>query len=127
MCQRVKTAKYNHLYAQAFGEAIDCSPNPKNDPAYQTSFKRLAVALAAWQASEDVNSFSSKRDHALVDDDDGEFPLEDFTDQENFGHDLFYGKNDSGLNTGGPEGNPKQARCNTCHNGVPEGKPNPKG
>ncbi len=57
VCQRVQTAKYENLYKQAFGEAIDCSPNPKDDPAYKTSFKRLAVALAAWQASDDVNSF----------------------------------------------------------------------
>ena len=122
-CQRVKTAKYQHLYEQAFGEAIDCSPNPKDAPAYQTSFKRLALALAAWQASGDVNSFSSKRDDALLNDDDGKFPLDGFTDQENFGRDLFYGQNDSGFNTGGPDGAPKQARCNACHNGVPEGQP----
>jgi cytochrome c peroxidase len=100
VCQRVKTAKYNNLYEQAFDEAIDCSPNPKGDPAYKTSYKRLAVALAAWQASNDVNSFSSKRDKALAADPDHQFPLTGFTDQENLGHDLFYGK----------------ARCKTCHN-----------
>ena len=127
-CQRVKTAKYKHLYEQAFGEAIDCRPNPTDNPAYKTSFKRLAVALAAWQASEDVNSFSAKRDKALDEDDDGKFPLDDFADQENFGHDLFYGRNDSGQNTGGPGGRPKQARCNACHNGVPQGQdPDPTG
>jgi len=121
VCQRVKTAKYKNLYDQAFGEAIDCSPNPKDNPAYRTSFKRLAVALAAWQMSEDVVSFSSTRDKALLNDDNGTFPLRGFTSQENFGHDLFYGRNDSGLN-GGP-GNPpaKQAFCSLCHNGVPQG------
>jgi cytochrome c peroxidase len=126
VCQTVKTAKYKALYEQAFGEAIDCSTNPKDNPAYRTSFKRLAVALAAWQESEDVVPFDSKRDEALLNDDDdtpGEFPLSGFTPQENFGHDLFYGLNASGQN-GGP-GNPpaKQARCNACHNGVPQGDP----
>lgn len=108
VCQRVKTAKYKALFEQAFGETIDCSPNPKEDPAYRASFKLFAVALAAWQASDDVNPFNSKRDKALLDDlddDDGEFPLDGFTPQENLGHDLFYGK----------------ARCNACHNGTPQG------
>jgi cytochrome c peroxidase len=112
VCQVVKEATYKHLYEQAFGEAINCRNNPEDDPPYKTSYKRLAVALAAWQASEDVNSFSSKRDQALADDADGEFPLDDFTDQENLGHDLFYGK----------------ARCSACHNGTPQGvNPNSTG
>ena len=122
VCQRVKTAKYKHLYEQAFGKAIDCSPNPKEDPAYKTSYKLLAVALAAWQASDDVNSFSSQRDDALLNDDDGKFPVDDFTDQENLGHDLFYGIT-SALNPTG-----KRAFCNACHNGVPQGDPaDPRG
>jgi cytochrome c peroxidase len=122
VCQRVKTAKYKHLYAQAFGEAIDCSPNPKAAPAYKTSYKRLAVALAAWQASADVNSFSSPRDHALADDEDGQFPLDAFTPEENWGHDLFYGIS-SARNPFG-----KRAFCNACHNGVPQGQaPDPTG
>src|SRR4051812_17048333 len=77
-------------YQQAFGEAIDCQPNPKSNPAYRTSFKRIAVALSAWQSSSDVNSFSSKRDQALAADSDHKFPLEGFTNEENQGHDLFY-------------------------------------
>lgn len=117
VCQQVKTAKYKDLYRQAYGGDIDCSPNPKNTPAYRTSFKRLAVALAAWQASSDVNSFSSKRDKALAADPDHKFPLVGFTDQENLGHDLFYGIK-STLNPG-----PKRALCNTCHIGVPQGQP----
>jgi cytochrome c peroxidase len=65
------------------------------------------VALAAWQSSSDVNSFSSRRDKALASDDDRKFPLAGLTEQENLGHDLFYGK----------------ARCSACHNGVPQGQP----
>ncbi|HEX2525354.1 MAG TPA: cytochrome c peroxidase [Geminicoccus sp.] len=122
VCQQVKTAKYKDLYRQAYGGDIDCSPNPKANPACRTSFKRLAVALAAWQASSDVNSFSSRRDKKLADDPDHAFPLVGFTDQENLGHDLFYGI-DSELNRGG-----KDARCTACHNGVPRGEPaDPKG
>ncbi|WP_051328628.1 cytochrome-c peroxidase [Geminicoccus roseus] len=117
VCQRVKTAKYKNLYRQAFGGNIDCSPNPKNNPAYRGSFKLLAVALAAWQSSSDVNSFSSKRDKALAADPDHKFPLVGFTDQENQGHDLFYGIT-SALNPSG-----KRANCNVCHNGVPQGQP----
>src|SRR3954454_337800 len=103
VCQRVKTAKYKDLYQQAYGEAIDCSPNPKANPAYRTSFKRIAVAISAWQSSIDVNSFSSKRDKALADDPDHKFPLRGLTNEENLGHDLFYGIK-SALNPLGHDG-----------------------
>lgn len=146
VCQRIKTAKYKKLYESAFGEVIDCSPDPQlpvEQRAYHNSFKLIALSLAAWQASTDLNSFSSRRKKAIECDSDGQFPLTadtlkcpdlsanelqrlTFTTQENFGHDLFYGRNDSGLNTGGTAGRPKAARCNACHNGVPEDEtPNP--
>lgn len=92
VCQRVKTAKYKDLYVQAFGESIDCSPNPKSSPAYRTSYKRIATALAAYQFSKDVNSFTSKRENVLAGNG-------TFEDQEQRGRDLFYGK----------------ARCSVCH------------
>ena len=117
VCQRGKTAKYKSLYDQAFGEPIDCSPNPKEAPDYRTRYKRLAGALAAWPSSAEEESFSSKRDEALSNDDDGHFPLVGLTDQENRGHDLFYGTK-SALNPNG-----RNARCTACHNGVPEGQP----
>jgi cytochrome c peroxidase len=141
VCQRVKTAHYKDLYNLAFGKAIDCSGDPQNPEgqSYDTAFKRIALAVAAWQASTDVNSFSSKRDKALACDQDGQFPLTasaikcpdktaaelarlTFTAQENLGHDLFYNRNDSGLNNGGNNGSRKNARCTTCHVGVPEGE-----
>jgi cytochrome c peroxidase len=117
VCQMVKTAKYKDLYQQAFGEAIDCQPNPKSNPAYRTSFKRIAVALSAWQSSSDVNSFSSKRDKALAADPDHKFPLGGFTKEENQGHDLFYGI-ESPLNPSAKSGG-----CSVCHNGVRQGQP----
>jgi cytochrome c peroxidase len=98
VCQQVKTAKYKSLYDEAYGEPINCQGAGVN-----TSFKRLAVALAAWQKSADVVPFDSKRDRALAVDGDGEFPLDGLTEQENRGHDLFYGK----------------AGCDGCHNGLP--------
>jgi len=122
VCQNAKTAKYKDLYKKAYGEEIDCSPNPKEAPKYRTSFKRLAVAIAAWQDSSEVNSFSSKRDKALAAKPGHKFPLKGFagwTDQEDLGHDLFYGTNASGKNTGGPGGSPKNAQCAACHNGLP--------
>lgn len=120
VCKRVGRSDYSHLYLQAFGEPINCKTKPKSNSAYLTSFKRLAVALSAYQASADVNSFTSPRDIALrkelaclpggdlgefeafYDSDFcnqvkpdgtpwGEFPLLELSDLENQGHDLFYG------------------------------------
>ncbi|WP_394753220.1 cytochrome-c peroxidase [Crenothrix sp.] len=115
VCQIVKDAKYGYLYQQAFGERLDCKAQPANNPPFLTSYKRIAVALAAWQSSVDVNSFSSKRDVALNNDADGKFPLDGLTAKENLGHDLFY-------STFGPlVGNAtKRAHCVVCHNGVPQ-------
>ncbi|HYI71681.1 MAG TPA: cytochrome c peroxidase [Skermanella sp.] len=117
VCQNVKTAKYKDLYQKAFGEAIDCQPNPKSNPAYRTSFKRIAVALSAWQSSSDVNSFTSRRDQALALDSNLKFPLDGFTNEENRGHDLFYGIT-TPLNPSGKSGG-----CSACHNGVRQGQP----
>ncbi len=103
-CQQVKTAKYKDLYFEAYGELINCQ-----DAGVHTSFKRLAIALAAYQKSDDVVPFDSPRDKALAADANGKFPFDDndggvrFTDEENRGHDLFYGK----------------AFCSVCHNGQP--------
>ena len=108
VCMHVARSRYAKLFERAWGEAIAC------DPAHAAlSFKRIALAISAWEHSAEVNSFSSKRDLALQDDRDetpGAFPLQGLTDQENLGHDLFYGLK-SALN---PEG--KDARCNQCHN-----------
>jgi cytochrome c peroxidase len=91
------------------------------ETAYDISFKRLMLAVCAWQASPDLNSFSSKHDIALqreldeidVDDTPGEFPLVGLTDEENLGHDLYYGI-ESDLNPTG-----KDANCSFCHSDDP--------
>ncbi|MCB1729331.1 MAG: hypothetical protein KDI21_02525 [Halieaceae bacterium] len=65
VCQRAKTAPYKALYEEAYGEKIDCGAKPKDNPAYSTAFKRIAVAIAAYEKSAEVNPFSSPRDIAL--------------------------------------------------------------
>jgi len=100
VCNHVKSSKYAELYKTVWGVGIDCSneevtvqaPDVTGEPekAFDISFKRIMLAVCAWQASPDLNSFSSKRDFALLNDSDGKFPLDDFTAQENLGHDLFY-------------------------------------
>jgi cytochrome c peroxidase len=161
VCAHVASAKYASLYKKVWGVAIDCRKaqvavsasdlNGATEMAYDISFKRLMLSVGAWQASADLNSFSSKRDIALRAelscacqnpeaseypgddicssvteasdpavctnasylDSPGDFPLVGFTDQENLGHDLFYGKT-SALN---PDG--KNANCATCHSDHP--------
>jgi|MudIll2142460700_1097286.scaffolds.fasta_scaffold21581_2 cytochrome c peroxidase len=109
VCNHVANAKYAKLYKDVWGVDIDCSNTtpvavqaPDVDaPEYpfDISFKRIMLAVCAWQHSTDLNSFSSKRDIALDNEQDKQFPLRGFTAQENLGHDLFYGK----------------AGCTACH------------
>ncbi|PCC74982.1 Cytochrome c peroxidase [Nannocystis exedens] len=103
VCAHVAKAPYSLLYRLAWGEKIDCT-----DGGFMLSFKRIAVALSAWQSSDEVNSFSSKRDKALaaeigLEGENVAFPLEGLTAQENLGHELFYGK----------------AGCAACHSNTP--------
>lgn len=108
VCQYVESAKYAELFKSVWGVPVNCSSTTEVD----NSFKRIAVSIAAYQASDEVNSFSSKRDTALQNDADG-FPLDDFTDQENRGHDLFYATFFRPL----PDG--KFGNCAICHNDNP--------
>jgi cytochrome c peroxidase len=115
VCQNVASSKYALLYEDVWGVEIDCSETPDvavqapdvlaahdADPdvplekPFDISFKRLMLAVCAYQGSSDVNSFSCKLDAAIaageIDDTTGQpiFPLAGLTDQENRGHDLFY-------------------------------------
>ncbi|MGF1879091.1 methylamine utilization protein [Photobacterium frigidiphilum] len=95
VCTQVRGTTWGRqLYQYAWGEHLYCSYSQVDE-----IFARFAVALSAWQMSSDNNRFDSKRDIALKHDEDGLFDLDGFTDQENDGHDLFYG----------------QARCFFCH------------
>lgn len=108
VCRHVADSSYAKLYEQAWQEKIDC-----NEAGVAISFKRIGVALSAWQQSDEVNSFSSKRDYALLNDNDDtprHTPYSEFSDLENLGHDLFFGVTTK-LN---PQG--KNAQCSQCHN-----------
>jgi cytochrome c peroxidase len=109
VCRHVASTKYAELFEIVWGEPINCS----NGGEIDKSFKRIAVSLAAYQASDEVNSFSSKRDIVLRNEADGKFPLGGFTAQENRGHDLFYATFFRPL----PDG--KFANCALCHNDNP--------
>lgn len=118
VCKHVAKSKYAPLYTLAWGQLIDCS-----DKGHKISFKRIALALAAYQASDEVNSFSSKRDAALKAEIELEgqavaFPLTGLTDQENLGHDLFYSTivSDNPLEIGGQV---KITNCALCHSEDP--------
>ncbi|NHI00858.1 MULTISPECIES: cytochrome c peroxidase [Oceanimonas] len=63
ICMKVKGA-HKRLYEKAFGEPVSCSTNP-NRLDHKMVFRRVALALSAYQGSPDVNSFSSLRDLAL--------------------------------------------------------------
>lgn len=125
VCKNVRDASYSYLYTQAYGVTIDCKGS-EIDPAspVSISYKRIALSLGAFQASSEVNSFSSKRDTGLDKDPDHTFPVQGLTFLENLGHDLFYGRNDTGQNRivpnpfGGPPG-PLNANCALCHSGLP--------
>src|SRR5688572_11569274 len=107
VCRHVKRSKYAVLYRRAWGTPIECAKRP------DLAFKRIAVAISAWEHSPDVDSYSSKLDRALArdrDDTPGQFPLAGFSPQENLGRDLFFGVM-SELNPAG-----KNAKCARCHN-----------
>ena len=99
VCNHVANARYAELFELAWGAEPDCAN------AADLEFKRIAVAISAFEHSTEMNAFNSFRDTALADDADGHFPLDDFTAEENLGHDLFY----SNVANGG-------AGCASCHN-----------
>jgi cytochrome c peroxidase len=145
VCQHVQQASYAPLFALAWGAPIDCSDKAvgvsapdadvRPERAFDISFKRLMLAVGAWQHSSELNSFSSKRDRALLAEllcaagatnadpavckhpdfknSPGKFPLVGLTVQENLGHDLFY-------NTAFPRGpapfpSLPVTNCSFCH------------
>lgn len=110
VCRHIQKAKYAPLFEQAWTVPITC-----DDGNVDVNYKRIAVAIAAFQASGKVNSFSSKRDQAIADaGSNPKFPLNGLTEQENLGHDLFY----TVQFPGGPKSGPGRvaANCVLCHN-----------
>ncbi len=122
VCEHVASSEYAWLFQLSWGVNINCSTETAagGDTFTDISFKRLAIAVGAYQHFADVNRFDSRRDRAIrselacVDDsfrdyynpqtchrvrqlqnsnpdkEYGRFPLVGFTAQENLGHDLFY-------------------------------------
>ncbi len=125
VCEHVAKQKYAALYQEVWNEPIDCGANlvaikaddVDAESEFDISFKRLAVAMSAYQHSAEVNSFSSKRDIELALDADGQFPLDGFTDQENLGHDLFYTDFLNPLTT--EDGRTIVTNCSLCHSDSP--------
>jgi cytochrome c peroxidase len=98
VCQRIKTAPYKTLYNEAFGEPIDCQKG-----GLKQSHLRAALAIAAYEASNKVNRFTSAREACLKD-----FAsiaaCDKLSADAKAGHTLFY--------RFGPGG----AACAGCHN-----------
>jgi cytochrome c peroxidase len=135
VCLQIKSSQYADLFELVWGEPIDCSTEDyyvgAAFSAAEINHRRAAMSLAAWQMSIQVNSFSSPRDIALANDLDGLFPLDDFTDQENLGHDLFYNRLPVPFLPPASEGGPAfnvapfpdlpVTNCSFCHSNDPAG------
>ncbi len=89
-------SKYADLWEVVWGEQI--SVETSGDIA--KNYDRVGLSIAAYEASEEVNQFSSKYDYYLV----GEVEL---TEEEAWGLELFEGK----------------AMCSACHPSEPNGGP----
>lgn len=92
VCEQVAAAKYSGLYEEAYREAIDCS-----ESGLEASYNNIALAIAAYEGSGEVNQYSSKYDAYLA----GEAEL---TEQEAWGLELFNG----------------DAQCSACHPSEPD-------
>lgn len=92
LCKRVKQS-HKKLWEDAWGEQLSCNQNVDTDFVHQ----RIGFAIAAWEASSEVNSFSSKFDMAvaeeIINNGSVELPLDGLTEQENLGHSLFFSSN----------------------------------
>ena len=99
VCAHVRDARYAPLFQRAWGHTPNCTT------AADLEFKRIAVAISAFEHSTEMNVFDSPRDIELADDPDHQFPLAGFSAEENLGHDLFYNT----VANGG-------AGCANCHN-----------
>lgn len=96
----IESSKYANLWIEVWGEPIDYSTPEKK----MESYGRVGLSIAAFEASPEVNSFSSKYDYYVA----GKVEL---TDEEAWGMQLFNDEN--------------KGKCFLCHvsepgpNGVP--------
>jgi cytochrome c peroxidase len=88
VCEIVEAARYADLYEAVWGEPVSCD----SDADVAVFYDRVGLSIVAYEASAEVNQYSSKYDAYLA----GEAEL---TEQEALGLDLFEGK----------------AMCAACH------------
>ena len=93
----IENSKYASLWAEVWGEPIDYSSPEK----MMENYDRVGLSIAEYEASPEVNSFSSKYDYFVA-------GLVDLTDEEAWGMQLFNDEN--------------KGKCFLCH--VSEQGPN---
>jgi cytochrome c peroxidase len=92
VCEHVASSKYADLFEEVWGAgSLDCS-----ESGIDATYDMIALSIAAYEASSEVNQFSSKYDYYLM----GEA---DLTEQEAWGLELYEGK----------------AMCSACHPSEP--------
>ena len=79
-CMIVASSKYAKLYEEVYEESIDCETEDIDGHLF--SYKNFALAIAAFERSEEVTSYSSKFDYVMNDE-------AEFTEQEALGWELF--------------------------------------
>jgi cytochrome c peroxidase len=88
VCEQVARSKYASLFEAVWGPgSLDCS-----EAGILTMYYRIGLSIAAYEASSEVNQFSSKYDAFLA-------GQADLTEEEDWGLELFEGK----------------AMCSACH------------
>lgn len=85
VCRQIEDSQYVQLFIDVWG-AIDC------ETGLDVTYDQVGLSIAAYEASVEVNPFSSKYDYFLL-------GLVDLTEQEAWGLELFEGK----------------ALCSACH------------
>jgi len=81
VCEQVFSSKYAGLFEEVWGPAsLDCS-----NEGIAATYDRIALSIAAYESSSEVNQFSSKYDAFLADE-------AELTEQEAWGLALFEGK-----------------------------------
>ena len=90
VCQQIAKSKYAKLWEVVWGEPIDC----EGYGDIEESYDRIGLAIAVYEASSEVNQFSSKYDYFLA-------GAAELTEQEAWGLALF---NDE-----------EKGKCALCH------------